>query len=62
MASLLGKADPTLVKGAFAVAQADVPLDMSQIYTKREATQKAFIEGLQEAWGDMFKAYDDQKQ
>ena len=62
MASLLGKADPTLVRGAFMEAAADVPLDLSDIYTKREANLKAFTEGLQKAWGDMFKAYDDQKQ
>ena len=62
MASLLGKADPTLVRGAFMEAAADVPLDLSDIYTKREANLKAFTEGLQKAWGDLSKAYDDQKQ
>ena len=59
MASLLGKADPTLVRGAFMEAAADVPLDLSDIYTKREANLKAFTEGLQKAWGDLSKAYDD---
>ena len=58
MASLLGKADPTLVKGAFAVAQADVPRDMSHIYNQREENIKAFTEGMQQAWDSQFEAYN----
>ena len=48
--SLLGKADTTLVQGALKEAMADVPADMSKVYTKREENLKAFTEGLNEAW------------
>ena len=50
MASLLGKADQTLVKGAFAVAESNIPGDMSQIYEQRAANIKALTEGIQSAW------------
>ena len=56
--SLLGKADPTLVKGAYAVAQADVPGDMSQVYKDREANIKALTKGIQAAWDSQFEAYN----
>ena len=56
--ALLGKADPTLVKGAYAVAQADVPGDMSQVYKDREANIKALTKGIQAAWDSQFEAYN----
>ena len=45
---LLGKADPTLVQGSRVYAQANIPGDMSAIYTKREGTQKKWMDFAQE--------------
>lgn len=58
--ALLGKADPTLVKGAYAVAAANVPGDMSKIYQKREENIKALTEGIQSAWDKRNKEEDAQ--
>ena len=56
--ALLGKADPTLVKGAYTVAAANVPGDMSQIYKQREKNIKDLTEGIQAAWDSQFEAYN----
>ena len=56
--ALLGKADPTLVKGAYAVAAANIPGDMSEIYKQREANIKTLTEGIQKAWDSQFEAYN----
>ena len=48
--SLIGKADPTLVQGAFAAGQAKVPGDMSKIYQQRAANVINFTKGMQQAW------------
>jgi len=56
--ALLGKADPTLVKGAYAVAASNVPGDMSQIYKQREKNIKDLTEGIQAAWDSQFEAYN----
>ena len=64
MASLLGKADSTLVAASFKAAQADVPKDLSSVYEKREEAFKTFQEGISgiftnlnkedKEWGEKF--------
>ena len=58
MASLLGRADATLVQAAKDMAMADVPADMSGIYAKRAENLQAFSEGIQEAWDSQFEAFN----
>ena len=50
MASLLGKADATLVAGSYREAMADVPADMSKVYAKREQTLKDFTTEVNKIW------------
>jgi len=57
MASLLGKADPTLVQGAFREAMADVPADMSKVYAKREKTLEDFTTEVNKIWEKQFEDY-----
>jgi len=56
--ALLGKADSTLVQGAYNVAAANVPGDMSKIYKQREKNIKDLTEGIQKAWDSQFEAYN----
>ena len=55
--SLLGKADATLVQGAFREAMADVPADMSGVYEKREKTLKDFTTEVNKIWEKQFEEY-----
>lgn len=56
--ALLGKADSTLVQGAYKVAAANMPGDMSQIYKQREQNVKKLTESIQKAWDNQFEAYN----
>ena len=51
MASLLGKADATLVAAAFKEGQSRVGADLSDVYAKREENLATFTKGV----GDIFK-------
>jgi len=54
MATLFGKADPSLVAAAFKEGQSRVPLDLSGVYKQREQNIADFTKGVQ----DIFKALD----
>ena len=55
MASLLGKADSTLVAASFKAAKADVPKDLSDVYKKREEAFKTFQEGMSDIFTNLNK-------
>jgi len=55
MASLLGKADSTLVAASFKAAKADVPKDLSSVYEKREEAFKTFQEGISDIFTNLNK-------
>ena len=56
MATLLGKADATLVAAAFREGQSRVGADLSDVYAKREENLATFTKGV----GDIFnKIYAD---
>ena len=59
MASLLGKADSTLVQGAFNAALADVPHDLSDVYDTQAETMKSFMKDLTAAWDSLNSEYND---
>ena len=57
MASLLGKADATLISAARSEAMANVPLDMSDVYEKREKNLKDFTTEVNKIWDKQFEEY-----
>ena len=62
MASLLGKADSTLISAARSEAMADVPADLSDIYEKRADNFSDFVDMITEQFDKKKKEEKDKKE
>ena len=59
MTKLYGQADVTLVSAAFREGMSNVPLDFSDVYSKREENFEAFAKGITEVFDNIYA--DDKK-
>jgi len=61
MANLLGKADQTLVKGAYSVAKANLPGDMSGVYDQRAKNMEGLMAGISTVWEELNSEWNDRQ-